>query len=190
MLTRCRANWRARAGFISPQGTQRAQGHEGLGISLLSLCSVRLRTGSKADSYFPKNQGHFPKNSSTLTLFSRKFRDNFFGETVEIMQIRRAAARRMQTLPESMQMPWMNCLVRLERFYASKPVKACQSKTDQSARGQAHSRTLRAVRQAFENAPAFWSSAMALHPFSLGFMPLAFSLIRGLKIKVDQGGSR
>jgi len=58
------------------------------------------------------------------------------------------------------------------------------------AEGQAYcSKTLRTVRQAFENAAAF-CSAMALPRFCLRFMPLAFGLIQGQKIKVAQGCSR
>ena len=60
----------------------------------------------------------------------------------------------------------------------AKPVKVCQSKAGQSARGQARSRTLRVVRRALDNAPASWSCAMALHRFSRHFIPIAFGLVR------------
>ena len=78
MLTLCRANGKARVEFISPPGTPRPRRREGPGLAWRSLCSLWSRGGAKSVSDFPKNHGHFRENLSTLTLFSRNFRDNFF----------------------------------------------------------------------------------------------------------------
>jgi hypothetical protein len=80
MLTLCRTNWRARAEFIPPSGTQESQGHGGRDPSLWSLFASWSKLRAKSGSDFPKNHGHFRENYAALTLFSRNFRDNFFLE--------------------------------------------------------------------------------------------------------------
>jgi hypothetical protein len=76
----------------------------------------------------------------------------------------------------------MNDLQYNQRLSSAKPVKVCQSDCvglQSASRRRAGAALWRAAK----------AEEQALHRFSLRFMPPAFSLIRGQKIKVVQGGS-
>jgi len=68
--------------------------------------------------------GKIPGFNVIFRKFSRYY---FFEKQGAIMQTGRTAARQMQTLPKSMQIPWIECLVLLDGLNTSKPVKVCQS---------------------------------------------------------------
>ena len=98
-----------------------------------------------------------------------------FGKRVEILQTGCAAARRMQTLPKSMQMPFNEKLARKPALSRAKSVKVCQS---HSADFQSASRRLAA-------------SALGLaRRRKSGPRPVQFRFIRLDSESKNQGGSR
>ena len=198
MQTMCRVNWKAREEFISPRRTRRAQRHESKDSSSWSSCPLWLKTASAEAGHVQSRPvtviiGRMPRSALSANDVSGGtpallWISTHFGLlrpvstkkrkiNLELTQSELAESNESQPAWNMLKHLTINDLRYNWGLDGAKPVKVCQSKRGQSARGQAHSRTLRAVRPVWGDAAAS-CSAMAFHRFSLGFLPRAFRIIQ------------
>ena len=155
----CRVNWKAREEFISPRRTRRAQRHESKDSSSWSSCPLWLKTASAEAGHVQSRPvtviiGRMPRSALSANDVSGGtpallWISTHFGLlrpvstkkrkiNLELTQSELAESNESQPAWNMLKHLTINDLRYNWGLDGAKPVKVCQSKTGQSARGQAH----------------------------------------------------